>query len=436
MDAASVVECDPFQLTQGISLTTKELGRGSYGGSFRGLPVAVKVMVAPSLDRPALRELLLGPSVSHPNIVQTYTSRCATMSDEYFDFLEGGPRDRADQGLPRLLLDIPLHSGDGFGAPGVLEGDFKSSFLILHKVLVDLKEHADKGTLRSAIQGGMFAPREGWSLRVARRALLRTASEMARGMLHLHDVGLVHADLKPANVLLSNSPLDRRGCTAKVTDFGLSHVIPPNENSIRTDSWGSVAYMSPEAFAGSLSRAADVWAFGVILHEMLTGQRPFEGLKAPDAIQIIRNSPTPLTWPPNLPMSSGIVHLGRACLHRDPAQRPTMERVLHVLVGMEQCIRANLLLGPEAVTEILDSHGRDEDVTAIIERAIALARAVEAPPGAGGPAAPGNAAAAAAAAAAGAPVGPLTPSGSAALGLAGPGVRRTGSYSPQEQELA
>ena len=80
------------------------------------------------------------------------------------------------------------------------------------------------GTLHAAIRAGAFRPiptNPHWNLRLARRALLRTALEMARGLLHLHDTGLVHGDLKPHNVLLAKSHDDRRGFKAKVADFGL-----------------------------------------------------------------------------------------------------------------------------------------------------------------------------------------------------------------------
>eukprot|EP00198_Chlamydomonas_reinhardtii_P007357 XP_001696693.1 predicted protein [Chlamydomonas reinhardtii] len=58
-------------------------------------------------------------------------------------------------------------------------------------------EVAEKGTLSRALARGIFAPSERWSLRVARRALVRTLAEVARALLHLHSRGLVHGDLKP-----------------------------------------------------------------------------------------------------------------------------------------------------------------------------------------------------------------------------------------------
>ncbi|KXZ43572.1 hypothetical protein GPECTOR_86g365 [Gonium pectorale] len=82
--------------------------------------------------------------------------------------------------------------------------------------VVTVQQFCDRGTLFGAIQRGIFQPGGTWSPRVARRALLRTAAEVARGLAHLHSLGVVHGDLKPANVLLISSRDDRRGFTAKV----------------------------------------------------------------------------------------------------------------------------------------------------------------------------------------------------------------------------
>ncbi|PNG99949.1 hypothetical protein TSOC_014256 [Tetrabaena socialis] len=59
-----------------------------------------------------------------------------------------------------------------------------------------VQEHCDKGTLGDVIRKGVFQPSPTWSVRVARRALLRTATEVARGLLHLHEAGVVHGDVK------------------------------------------------------------------------------------------------------------------------------------------------------------------------------------------------------------------------------------------------
>ncbi|KAG2496882.1 hypothetical protein HYH03_005281 [Edaphochlamys debaryana] len=387
MDPDSVVECQPREVLSGLCLSNKELGRGSYGivhaGTFRGIPCAVKVMVAPSLDQPALRELLLGPSISHPNLVATYTSRTARMTDGFFDFLEANslgipPRDASDRPaaaegrrLPRMLQPIPMLSGDGFGDPCVMIAEGGDSLLVLHRILHGLKalvdqrvvvivqEVCDRTNLMNAIAKGLFQPAAAWSVRLARRALLRTAAEVARGLLHLHDAGVVHGDLKPANVLLHSSRLDRRGFTAKLADFGLSHVLPVAATSMSADDcWGSVAYMRCEAFAGRVTRASDVWAVGIILYEMLYGERPYLGLSAAEVAIGVRTGGLTLLWPAHLPDSAGIISLGQSCMKWDPAQRPTLDELLVHLVAVEQCIRAEALLGPEAVNASLRDYLR------------------------------------------------------------------------------
>ncbi|KXZ50621.1 hypothetical protein GPECTOR_15g304 [Gonium pectorale] len=287
--------CEPGHLMDGLRLTLSELGRGSFGivieGAYRTMPCAVKILTSPDLDRTALRELMLGPSLVHPHVVATYSSRCARLTHEFFDLLEGNDKKAShDPAVPRWLQPLPIISGDGFGDPAGLK-DGVDPLLMLHKVLFDLKatvgqvvvvlvqEYCDKGTLAAAIWRGIFVPTAHWNVRLARRALLRTAGEVAKGLLHLHDAGVVHGDLKPANVLLSSSRTDRRGFIAKVADFGLSYVLPAAANSMSAEGFGSIAYMAPEMFAGKVSRAVDVWALGVCMWEMLTRRQPFHGMK-------------------------------------------------------------------------------------------------------------------------------------------------------------
>ncbi|KAG2448433.1 hypothetical protein HYH02_006325 [Chlamydomonas schloesseri] len=87
-----------------------------------------------------------------------------------------------------------------------------------------LMEHADKSTLQAAVQRGLFKENRVWSSRVALRALLRTALEVCFALQHLHSRSVVHGALRPANVLLKSSNLDRRGFTAKVANFSLARV--------------------------------------------------------------------------------------------------------------------------------------------------------------------------------------------------------------------
>jgi len=91
---------------------------------------------------------------------------------------------------------------------------------------------------------------------------------LARAVGFLHDHGVVHRDLKPANIFIENG-------TLKVGDYGLCKSIHSNQRQTRTV--GTVHYMAPEISTGNYNKQIDIYACGVILHEMLTGKLPFDG---------------------------------------------------------------------------------------------------------------------------------------------------------------
>jgi serine/threonine protein kinase len=102
--------------------------------------------------------------------------------------------------------------------------------------------------------------------------LLRIASEVARAMLYLHASRIVHRDLTTSNILLDAN------LTAKVGDFGLSRPTAP-DGSTSGMGGGNLLYLSPEAFLlGKFTEASDVFAFGVVLNEMLSGAVPYSGI--------------------------------------------------------------------------------------------------------------------------------------------------------------
>ncbi len=91
---------------------------------------------------------------------------------------------------------------------------------------------------------------------------------LARAVGFLHDHGVVHRDLKPANIFVENG-------TLKVGDYGLCKSIHSNQRQTRTV--GTVHYMAPEISTGNYNKQIDIYACGIILHEMLTGKLPFDG---------------------------------------------------------------------------------------------------------------------------------------------------------------
>lgn len=101
---------------------------------------------------------------------------------------------------------------------------------------------------------------------------VRYARQLARGLAAAHSRGIVHRDVKPANLLL-----DEHG-TLKIADFGIAKLLGATDLTHTGVSLGTPAYKSPEQAQGRpVDHRSDLWAFGVVLFEMLTGRRPFDG---------------------------------------------------------------------------------------------------------------------------------------------------------------
>ena len=156
------------------------------------------------------------------------------------------------------------------------------------------------------------------------------ARQIAEGLEEAHEKGIVHRDLKPANV--KRTPDGK----VKVLDFGLARVFAdqtageeavsshPTMTAAMTQVGtvlGTAAYMSPEQARGKeVDRRADIWAFGVILFEMLTGKQLFLGETASDTLAgILKSEPDWSQLPPGLPFQ--VERVLRRCLAKDPRQR-------------------------------------------------------------------------------------------------------------------
>lgn len=116
-------------------------------------------------------------------------------------------------------------------------------------------------------------------------------SQLCAGVAQSHRQGVIHGDLKPANIILSRSP--EGGLRAVITDFGLAKLHGAGATSFASARGGTYHYMAPELFKGErASIASDIYALGVIVHEMRTGKRPARAVEIPEFPPIAASSET------------------------------------------------------------------------------------------------------------------------------------------------
>ncbi len=156
--------------------------------------------------------------------------------------------------------------------------------------------------------------------------IVEIASVLGDALAAAHEKGIVHRDLKPANVMVSKEG------RVKVLDFGLAKDVSasdPADATLTSDHrtqagmvMGTPAYMSPEQTSGRpLDHRTDIFSLGVVLHEMATGRRPFEGSFSAELISaILRDTPPSVTdVRPDLP--ADLARIVRRCLEKDPRHR-------------------------------------------------------------------------------------------------------------------
>ena len=173
-------------------------------------------------------------------------------------------------------------------------------------------------TLRSRLGAGA----------VSVRKAIDYAVQMAKGLAAAHEKGIVHRDLKPENLFLTK---DGR---VKILDFGLAKLKTDEKAEGQTDLktvsggtqpgvvLGTMGYMSPEQVRGKpADRRSDLFAFGTILYEMLSGQRAFRGDTAADTITAILTKEPPDLSQTNQDIHPGIDRIVRHCLEKNPEER-------------------------------------------------------------------------------------------------------------------
>ena len=170
-------------------------------------------------------------------------------------------------------------------------------------------------TLRAELAGGRLSPRRA----------IDYAVQIARGLAAAHEKGIVHRDLKPDNVFVT---ADGR---VKILDFGLAKLtepqVTPNATNVPTATepgvvMGTLGYISPEQVKAKPADArSDIFAFGAILYEMLSGQRAFRGDSAGETMAAILKEDPPDLSVTNQNVPPGLDRIVRHCLEKNPERR-------------------------------------------------------------------------------------------------------------------
>ena len=194
------------------------------------------------------------------------------------------------------VYDIGSHDGAPYVVQELLEGE----------------------TLRSVLAGGRLSPRKA----------IDHATQISHGLAAAHEKGIVHRDLKPENLFVTK---DGR---LKILDFGLAKLTHQEEGSQATNLptatagtepgvvMGTLGYMSPEQVRGKPADArSDIFSFGAILYEMLSGNRAFRGDSAADTMSAILKEDPPDLSVTNQSINPGLERIVRHCLEKNPEQR-------------------------------------------------------------------------------------------------------------------
>jgi len=159
--------------------------------------------------------------------------------------------------------------------------------------------------------------------------VLRLAIQIASALEEAHAKGILHRDLKPANIMLTGKGV------AKLLDFGLARLAGDDVDVTRTlpgTVLGTMAYMSPEQAQGKpLDQRTDVFSFGAVLYEMLSGSRAFHGDSTAEVLSaVLRDEPRPVQAPP------AVERIVRRCLQKSPEQR--FQTMGEVRAALEQAV--------------------------------------------------------------------------------------------------
>ncbi|KAM7349435.1 mitogen-activated protein kinase kinase kinase slipper isoform 2-T8 [Cochliomyia hominivorax] len=196
-------------------------------------------------------------------------------------------------------------------------------------------EYARGGSLNRILAGRKIPP----------DVLVNWAIQIAKGMNYLHNeapISVIHRDLKSSNVLIfeaiEGDNLHKK--TLKITDFGLAREL---YNTTRMSAAGTYAWMPPEVISrGTYSKSSDVWSYGVLLWELITGETPYKGFDSLSVAYGVAVNTLTLPIPKTCPEAWG--KLMKSCWASDPHNRPGFK---DILLNLEDIARSGFTSTPQ-----------------------------------------------------------------------------------------
>ncbi|HSP38807.1 MAG TPA: serine/threonine-protein kinase, partial [Frankiaceae bacterium] len=175
--------------------------------------------------------------------------------------------------------------------------------------------------------------------------VLRIGREIANGLAAAHEHGLIHRDVKPANILLAHGVR-----TAKLTDFGIARLVDSTRMTMHGMTVGTPNYLSPEQVTGAeVGPPADVYALGLVLLECATGQLVYPGHGVEAAVVRLHRPPAFPAW-----LDPEFTRLLVAMTQPDPAQRPSAAQAADELARLAARLpQALATAAPGASTQVL-----------------------------------------------------------------------------------
>eukprot|EP00884_Botryococcus_braunii_P002480 jgi/Botrbrau1/12232/Bobra.0361s0002.1 len=223
------------------------------------------------------------------------------------------------------------------GASSLLENQSSFSGAAPGKEVWLVLEWCDSGTLADAVAKGLLrsgSPEGGSSSYTDIAGVLALACDIAHGMAHLHEEGILHGALSAENVLLHTSPERPQGLMAKVADYGLCRHANVQHRLSRHGGAGCISYIPPETFADSkLAEGVDTYAFGVICWEMLAHARAWGGMLHAQIVHAVAIRGSKLEFPRDAYMP--LARLAARCLDHDPGKRPSFRVLARELKDMQ-----------------------------------------------------------------------------------------------------